>query len=286
MKNSNELKNRIKSVKETSQITKAMNLISIIKMRRALAKFEANKAYAQNIEEAIKEIFALKRETENIYFKKRPGNKTAYIVIASDRGLAGGYNSDVLSLASEDMKDIKIKHIYSLGVVAYEHFEKRDIIANSEYLDVMKEPILANARKIMYNMIELYKDGEVDIVKIVYTKSISLNEIAPVVKVLLPITVEEDEVTLNYKNDSQLEYAEDSNRTLSVIVKQYLLQTIYSALLQSEVAEHYHRMVAMDNATRNSSEILDKLKLTYNKIRQEKITTEITETASSRIRTD
>ena len=286
MKNSNEVKNRIKSIKETGQITKAMNLISIIKMRKAMAKYEANKNYTSKLRESVKEIFLSEKEFDSKYFHKKNGNRVAYIVIASDRGLAGDYNNEVLELAYQDMKNITEKQVYSLGVLAHDYFNKRNIKTDAEYLHVMNRPILANARQMMYNMIELYDDDIVDEVKIAYTSMKNLNDIKAVVETVLPIDTGESQEENNFKEYQNLEYTCDHNETIAVIVRQYILGTIYCALLQSEVAEHYHRMVAMDSATRNSGEILNKLKLEYNKIRQEKITKEITETSSSRIRTE
>ena len=283
MKNSNEVKSRIKSIKDTSQITRAMNLISTIKMRKAMAKYEDNKEYTTKLKESIKEVYVAEKEANSKYFNEKKGDKVAYIVVASDRGLAGDYNDDVFNTAYDDMQYVKEKKVYPLGFLSEFYFQKRDIKIEPEYLCVTNSPNTSNARRIMYNMVELYDDGIVDEIRIVYTSIKSLNDMKAVVETILPISFNKDEIK-GYKKYKTFDYTCDYKETLSLVVKQYVLGKIYSCLLQAEVAEHYHRMIAMDSATRNSKEILEELQLEFNKIRQEKITKEITETSSSRMR--
>jgi F-type H+-transporting ATPase subunit gamma len=289
MKSSNEIKTRIKSIKDTSQITKAMQLISVAKMRKALIKYEANKSYNNLLKKAIIDIFSSNEEFVNPYAVKRQGNRVAYIVIASDKGMAGDYNHKVLDLAYDDMKNVKEKFVFTIGHIAYDYFAHKGINVDIEYLHIIDNPNLSDARKIMYNILDLYDRGMMDEIKIVYTTMITNSDIKPIIQKLLPLKNKDEyldelkEQNIEYQNNN-FEFNDKLKEVIDTVVEQYILGTIYSALIQSVVAEHFKRMVAMDSATRNSKEILEKLSLEYNKLRQEKITTEIIETSVSMLR--
>ncbi|HKL94435.1 MAG TPA: ATP synthase F1 subunit gamma [Clostridia bacterium] len=288
MKSNNEIKSRIKVVKETSQITKAMKLISTIKLKRALVKFEANKIYNRKLRKSIVDIFSSGEEFENHYSIKREGGRIAYIVIASDKGLAGDYNHKVLDLAYEDMKNVKEKYVFTIGHIAIDYFTHKGIEVDNEYQDIIENPLLADARNIMYNLLDMYNNNFIDEIRLVYTSMLSFTTSAPTVDILLPFHTR-DEYLQEFKTDSEEQKTDyrlngNSGEVIDTIVEQYILGIIYSALIQSVMAENYKRMVAMDSATRNSKEMLEKLSIEFNKIRQEKITTEITETSVSLLR--
>lgn len=288
MKSSNELKTRIKSIKDTSQITKAMELISVAKMRKALIKLEANKSYNSLLQKTVTDILNTDEELKSIYTEKRERNRTAYIVIASDKGMAGDYNHKVLDLAYSDMSKIKEKFVFTIGHIAHDYFAHKGINIDIEYLHIIDNPTLHDARKIMYNLIGLYNRNLMDRVKIVYTERITNSDNKPVIVDLLPFNIEEfkkkDAQEEENLNPQKPEFKGDKVEVINTVIEQYLLGTLYSALIQSVCAEHFKRMVAMDSATRNSKEILEKLSLEYNKLRQEKITTEIIETSVSMLR--
>lgn len=288
MKSNIEIKSRIKVVKETSQITQAMKLISTIKLKRALGKFESNKTYHRKLRKSIVNIFSSVEEFENRYSHKRAGGRIAYIVIASDKGLAGDYNHKVLDLAYEDMKDKKEKYVFIIGHVAIDYFKHKDIEVDNEYQHIIENPLLADARKIVFNLLDMYNNNFIDEIRLVYTSMQSIATSTPTVDVLLPFHTRE-EYLAEFQTDSEEQKTDyrfngDSGEVVDTIVEQYILGTIYSALIQSVIAENYKRMVAMDSATRNGKEMLEKLSVEFNKLRQEKITTEITETSVSLLR--
>lgn len=285
MKSANEIKARIKSIKETSQITKAMKMISISKMRKALVKYEANRSFNNILKKSIIEIFAHHEKTEHPYLLKREGKRTAYIVITSDKGFAGDFNHKIIELAYKDMQEVREKYIFTIGRMSYDYFANKGIKIDMDFIHITNNPTLDDARKLMYDVLDLYDKELLDEVKIVYTRVLSNSSHEAVIEKLLPLSEDyfikekAKEENKSLKEAQELEFNGKYREVINIVIKQHILGTIYSALIQSIAAEHYSRMVAMDNATRNSKEMLIRLNLEFNKLRQEKITTEICETS-------
>lgn len=280
MKSGKELKSRIKSIEETSKITKAMHLVSIARMRKAMRAYDDNRLYFEALRKAVAYIFAREDEINSPYVGEAKEGRAAYIVIASDKGLAGGFNQQVLGFALEDMKDAGEKHVIAIGQKALDFFRARGIEVASSYLDIMHHPELDDARMIMYEVLELFDGGEVSKVRLVFTRLDRAGHYLPAAIDLLPVNEKAliEEVGIEgTPADYELQFYDD---VVDMVVRQYLLGCVYSALIQSLVAENYSRMVAMESATNNSMKMLAKLNLYYNKLRQEKITTEIGETSA------
>lgn len=288
MKSSSELKNRIKSIKDTAQITKAMQLISVMKMRKAIAKFDSNKRYNELLKKTISDIFSVKFESSNRYTVKREGNRIAYIVISSDKGLAGDYNNKVLELAYNDMKYADEVYVYALGHIGADYFKTCGFETNTDFVHIMDNPNTYYARHLMYEIMDLYNQDIIDEARIAFTSMVSLSNNKPIVKKLLPLSSKDYYIKETLPTEENpieiLEFNGNYNDVIESVVEQFILGIIYSALIQSEVAEHYQRMMAMDSATRNGEEMLEKLSLEFNKVRQEKITTEILETSVAMLR--
>jgi len=186
------------------------------------------------------------------------------------------------------MKNVKEKYVFTIGHIAIDYFTHKGIEVDNEYQDIIENPLLADARNIMYNLLDMYNNNFIDEIRLVYTSMLSFTTSAPTVDILLPFHTR-DEYLQEFKTDSEEQKTDyrlngNSGEVIDTIVEQYILGIIYSALIQSVMAENYKRMVAMDSATRNSKEMLEKLSIEFNKIRQEKITTEITETSVSLLR--
>lgn len=283
MKNLTDIKHRIKSIAETRKITKAMETISIAKMRKALAVYESNMVFFNRIRTVMTDIIHHSKDVSNIFMRPRKGSRCIFIVIASDKGLAGGYNNNVLIEAWKKIEKVEDKHIITVGQVAREFFQKRKIMIDIEFSHLTQDPTFFDAVNIVDSIIDLYKQNLTDKVYVVYTEMVNSTSMRPAILKLLPLS--EQEVTKDIKEDEdkdeyyfkELLYDPTPDEVLEELVPQYLSGIVYGTLVQSVASEHSSRMMAMSNATRNAGEILDELNLDYNRARQESITNELSE---------
>lgn len=282
MRSITDIKSRIKSIGETRQITNAMELISISKLKRAQQKFERNLAYFEKLKVTIKDIVVHSKGIFHKYLSRRSGSRAAYIVISSDKGLAGGYNLNVLNLAWEHMQDKQDKYIFTIGHTATEYFRRKGISVDVEFLHVSQNPTIEDARNITFDVLQLYDKNLMDEVYIVFTDMFSTGTLKPVVYKLLPL-IETDMVNtkleIEYLNDVM--YDPNPAEVLDMLIPQYIVGMLYAALIHASASEHRARMLAMETATVNADEMLAELKLDYNRARQEKITNELLEIVSA-----
>lgn len=285
MKNIIDIKHRHESIKETAQITKAMEMISTSKLRKANAKFINNTAYFNKVRATIKDILNhTGGEISHPYLKSQYGEKTAYIVIASDKGLAGDYNHKVLKLAMEEISDKKERYILIIGQMARDFFSSHDIHPDVEYLHTAQNPTLEDARRITEDLMDMFENKLIDSIKIIYTKMISATVQKPIVLHLLPLMLEDFlDVEDEARYSAVLDFEPSPKKVIDILVPQYILGIVYSCLIQSVYSEHYERMRTMHNATINANELMEKLDLEYNRARQEAVTKEIAEISSSAI---
>lgn len=282
MQNITDLKARIKSITETRKITKAMELISISKLRRAQDKYDRNMAYFNKLRITIKDIAVHSKEIYHKYLTKRSGDRAAYVVIASDKGLAGGYNHNVLNLAWSHMKDRSEKVIFTIGHTATEFFNRINVPADMEFLHVSQNPCLSDARNITYDILSLFDNNYIDEAFVVYSDFISSTSISPQILKLLPV-VENEMLDIELTSDytTPVLYDPSPIEVLDLLIPQYVVGMMYNCLIHSNASEHKARMIAMDNATRNADEMLGRLALEYNRARQEAITSELLEIISA-----
>ncbi|MCK5130371.1 MAG: F0F1 ATP synthase subunit gamma, partial [Clostridiales bacterium] len=173
MINMSEIKNRIGAIGQTRKITSAMHLISSVKLRKALEKQSMNKAYIDRIRSILKDILIHSGEIEHPFINDKPGSRTAFIVIAGDKGLAGPYNHNVLKKALKEMEGIDEKYIFTVGHMATSFFNRKNHMVDVEFLHTAQNPQLENARQIADVIIDLYKQKHIDKVKIIYTHFVS-----------------------------------------------------------------------------------------------------------------
>lgn len=283
MSNTSDIKHRIKSVTDTYHITKAMELISVSKMKKAVTKCAYSKNYFDKVRYTIKDIILHSPNIEHKYIQHRKGIRTAYVVIAGDKGLAGGYNNSVLNMAWEHMQKRPERYVITIGQMAREFFENKRQEIDLEFTHAVNSPTLHDARGIMRDILNLYDQNLMDEVIVCYTRLISTVKQAPSMARLLPIQ-EKDlravEVNSSYTGD--IAYHPSPKEVLRVLVPQYLVGTIYSTLVQSVASEHCARMVAMSSANKNAEKMLSALNLEYNKARQDEVTNELLEITSSK----
>lgn len=272
-----DIKQRLKSINETKQITKAMHLISSAKVKKAMQRYESNKSYQEKVRYTIKDILKHSESIEHVYLEHNEGGRAAYIVISADKGFAGGYNHNVLNLALSHMQDKAEKYILTVGYVGKNFFEHEGYMVDIEFLNTAQDPSLYNARQIAYDILDLYENRVMDEVYIAYTAFLSPIKQEPRVLKLLPVEMEDfqDVTTADYSAD--MLYLPSPKEVFDRLIPEYLIGVIYSALVQSFVSEQYARMVAMDSSTKNATKMINKLTSEYNRARQHQITQEIAE---------
>ncbi|WP_334297447.1 ATP synthase F1 subunit gamma [Alkaliphilus hydrothermalis] len=270
-----DIKRRIKSVNSTKQITKAMELVSSAKLRKAKEELEKTKPYFNAMEDTIRGIFANTKGIKHEFLTQRDVKKTAYIVITADRGLCGGYNSNVIKLANSHMAEKQNKSIIAVGARGRDFFKKRDFDFDGEYTQLSETPSFSTAQQISRLALELYKQGLVDEVNLVYTQFISTINQKPTVKRILPLEISAEEGSKGSK--TMIAYEPSPEAVLDYLVPKYVDGMVFGALVESATSEQAARRVAMESATDNAEEMIGNLKLVYNRARQASITQEIAE---------
>jgi F-type H+-transporting ATPase subunit gamma len=272
-----EIKRRIKSVKNTRQITKAMKMVAAAKLRRAQERAESSRPYSEKIKEVISSIAAGTKDFSHPMLEDRPVKKTGYLVMTSDRGLAGGYNANVLRLVSNT---IKKKHnstdeymIFVIGKKGRDYFRKRKMPIVQEVIGLTDNPTLTEIKDISSKAIGMFAEQTFDELVLFYNRFDSAIQQTPVEKKILPLQ-SEDVIT---KTSMVYEYEPSSEVVLEELLPKYAETLIYSALLDSKASEYGARMTAMGSATDNASELIDSLTLKFNRARQAAITQEIAE---------
>lgn len=269
----NDIKARMKSVTGTMQITKAMELVANSKLRRAKEKVENARPFYEAMRKAIATLEGSK-EIASPFVKSKDGGKTLFIVIAGDRGLAGGYNSSVFKLA-ERLSDGKETVFLPIGKKAFEYFKHRNRETFISSQALASDTGVGSCLALSEAIVEAFLKGEISSVKLVYTKFVSMISQLPVYEDVLPLDFSKED---GINSDPIIE--EEADEMLLKIVPQYVGGLIFSAICESLASEHGARRSAMNAANKNAEEMLDTLMLKFNRARQAIITQEITEIVS------
>jgi len=271
---------RIKSVKSTKKITRAMELIASSRIVKAQQRMESSNSYIEVLDEIVQELVNLGSIAQEN--SEQETNKVALIVITSDRGLAGAYNSNILKLAEQKYQEVassnKEVDLYAIGKKASGYFTYRNIDPTSSYEGITDEPKFENAFEVMSSVIESYNNGDLAEVHILYTKYVSALTQNAIVKQLLPLVKAEDK-----SNEQEGEktggysFEPSAEEVLEELIPKYMNATLFGALLNSSTSEHASRMRAMKAATENAEDLVKVLTRQSNQARQAEITTEISE---------
>jgi F-type H+-transporting ATPase subunit gamma len=276
MPSAQDIKRRIKGVVSTQQITKAMKLVSTVKLQRARTAAEKSKAYFDYMYETVTSILARTGSIKHRYLQ--PGNspKKAVITISSNRGLAGGYNSNIVKLITGQegwkKEDVVICAVGNKG---------RDSLARAGYeicqdfSHVVEEPTYPDARDIANAMLKSYEQGEIGEIYLAYTRFVNTVSHVPTLLKLLPVEMPAKEEEAS--TDAIMNFEMEDEEALDLIIPKYVASMIYGGLVEAAASENGARMQAMDNATSNAEEMISDLTLKYNRARQGSITQELTE---------
>jgi len=272
-----ELKGRIDSTKKTKQITGAMELVSASKMSKAEQNARGFVPYAEKLQEVVSSIANSNTDLQHPMLTKREVKKTGYLIITSDRGLVGAYNSHILrNLVNKIEQNHSSKDEYTLIVIGrkgYDFCRKRGLPVSQSILGVSDHPSFADVKDLASEAVQMYADQEIDELHIIYNHYVSAISQVVTNKQLLPIEDMEEQ------NASASDYEFDPNQEeiLEVLLPQYAESLIFGALLDGKASEHAASMTAMRSATDNANELIGDLELSYNRARQAAITQEITE---------
>ncbi|MDT8715585.1 ATP synthase F1 subunit gamma [Clostridium sp. 19966] len=266
------IKRRMKSVKNTIKITKAMNLVATSKLRKvrlSLARAEEfNSEYAKLFED-VKDNF----EGNSIFVRGNKSKKKLYVVFTSESGLCGGYNVSVVNSVAEFIGDDKENsEIFVVGQKGRSYFRRFKYETAAEYVEVSDIPTIKEAVDISRHIISLYEEGKVGEVYFVYTHFHSSVKQDVKIDKMLPIEIDKTKMNNNY-----ITFEPDIEASFDYLLREYVKQSVYYTLTTAKASEHASRMNAMDGATKNANELIDDLNLLYNRIRQSSITQEITE---------
>lgn len=269
-----DIKLRIKSVESTMQITKAMELVASSKMRRAKERVEHSRPYFETLHKTLTEIAAADPRARNPYLRRDEIRKTLLIVIAGDRGLAGGYNSNVLKQAVAESGEVVVLPI---GKRSAEYFVHHDVPLFTQEVLLAADIAVGECFQLSRQITEGYLKGEYDAVKICYTRFDSMMTQTATTMEVLPLSIEPTEQQKAEARRSQILYKPSSEEVFSAIIPEYVAGIVYGAVCESVASELAARRTAMDAATKNAGEMIDHLNLYYNRARQAAITQEITE---------
>jgi len=283
-----DIKRRKASIQSTSQITKAMKLVSTVKLQHAKGRAEETKPYFDKMYETVSGMLAKSQNVDHPLLTERKTDgpkKKGVILISSNRGLAGGYNSNVVKLVTQG--DFPVEHtvVFPVGRKGMEAVQRIGFTCQGDYSEVMNNPLFGDAVSIVKTVVSAMESGEIDEVYLAYTVFKNTVTHIPTLIKMLPFS-EEDIQEMTREDDAAAEkggaralmnYEPDESEALGYIIPMYMNSLIFGALVEAVASENGARMQAMDSATSNAEEMSDTLSLQYNRARQSAITQELTE---------
>lgn len=277
MANMRDIKTRIRSVENTRKITKAMKMVAASKLRRAQEQAQAARPYTDKLREVIVNLAGGTTGTAHPMLVSRPVKKTGYLIITSDRGLAGGYNGNLLRLLTQTLKQRHKSNdefvIFAIGRKATDYLNKRKYPVISSVTGLSDTPQFADVKAIASQAVNFYAEEQFDELYLLYNEFVNPVIQRPIETRLLPLANDQ----FAGKSSGSYEYEPSQEEVLAQILPRYAETLIYSALLDGKASEHASRMNAMSNATDNATEMIGNLKLQFNRARQAAITQEIAE---------
>lgn len=272
-----DIKRRKSSIQSTQQITKAMKLVSTVKLQRAKANAERSKAYFDCMYATVKSMLAKAGELDHKFLHPGESARKAVVVITSNRGLAGGYNSNITKLITNGELNKEDLDIYAIGK------KGRDILARNGYnvvwedSEIIEEPSYPDAMRLANSLLQSFANGEIGEIYLAYTRFKNTVSHEPVLIKLLPVEITEAKEDDTQGMEASMGFEPEDDEALNMIIPKYITSLIYGGLIESVASENGARMQAMDSATGNAEEMIEDLTLKFNRARQGSITQELTE---------
>jgi len=286
MSSVHEIKMRMKSIKETRQITKAMKLVAAAKLKKARKLLDETLPYFDKVKMTMADILVHSGDIDSPFFDLRHEKKSksqAFVIFSGDKGLAGGYNHNIIKLAEEKLGDFPDAVLYIAGYMGRKHFIQKKFNVDPQFDFPVQNPTLFRAREMSEFIVDKFRKGELDEVYLVYTYMHSTIKLEPHFTKLLPLDHEELMEELGVSKDAvriiddPIVYEPSPESVLDVLIGKYVKGILYGALVEAFTSEQSARITAMDSATSNADEMLYELNLQYNRARQTSITQEISE---------
>lgn len=274
-----DIKRRKASIQSTGQITKAMKLVSTVKLQKSRNKAESSKPYFDLMYETIASMLEKSGTIDHKYLRAGDSKKKAVVAITSNRGLAGGYNNNIVKLvAGSEKLPVEDTVVYAIGRKGVEGLSRRGYQITADCSEVIDEPQYQDAADLTRELLEAFGRNEIGEIYLAYTSFKNTAVHIPKLIKLLPFTMEEKAAGGEApKAQALMNYEPNAEEVLDMIIPKYMSSLIYGALLEAVASENGARMTAMDSATKNADEMLEKLELQYNRARQGAITQELTE---------
>ena len=270
-----DIKRRKQSISSTQQITKAMKLVSTVKLQKAKTRAEATDPYFHYMYKTVSSILAKSKNLSHPFLTAGESTKKAVVVITSNRGLAGGYNSNVVKLVTGEDWDKEDVDIYAIGGKGAEALEHKGYHIADNASEIMENPTYPDAAAMCQKVLDAFVNGEVGEIYLAYTHFKNTVSHEPELIKLLPVEIDEED--LNEESDILMNYEPNEEEALNMIIPKYVTSLFYGALVEAVASENGARMQAMDSATSNAGEMISDLTLKYNRARQGSITQELTE---------
>ncbi len=271
-----DIKRRKVSIQSTQQITKAMKLVSTVKLQKAKQRAEQSQAYFKCMYDTVVSMLAKAGELDHPYLKPGHSKKKGIIVITSNRGLAGGYNSNIIKLITKGNLKKEDLQLYIIGKKGRDSLQKYGYSIKEDYSEMLDEPLYSEAMELSAKVLEDFTNGEIGEIYLAYTGFKNTVVHNPTLLKLLPVDMK------NVKEDTtgakaQMNFEPSDDRALDMIIPKYITSLIYGGLVESVASENGARMQAMDSATSNAEDMIEDLTLMFNRARQGSITQELTE---------
>ena len=272
-----DIKRRRESIQSTGQITKAMKLVSTVKLQKAKGKAENTKPYFEHMYKAVNSMLRKSGNILHPYLQSGSSEKKGIIMVTSNRGLAGGYNSNIIKMVMNSGISKEDAVIYAVGKKGRDALARRGYTIAEDYSEAMDEPVFNDATAIGRKVLEDFAKGKIGEIYLVYTEFKNTVTHIPTWLKLLPVVVSEEEEEDEADKLTLMNYEPEAEEALDLIIPKYINSLIYGGLMQSFASENGARMQAMDSATTNAEEMISTLELSYNRARQSAITQELTE---------
>ncbi|MCI9209147.1 MAG: ATP synthase F1 subunit gamma [Eubacterium sp.] len=270
-----DIKRRRSSIQSTQQITKAMKLVSTVKLQKAKNRAEETNPYFNHMYQTVVSMLKRSGTIMHPYLTAGESSKKAVVVITSNRGLAGGYNSNVVKLITDSGWNKEDVTVYAIGNKGKEALERRGYTVLADYSEVIESPVYEDAAAVCGQVLKAFQEGEIGEIYLAYTHFKNTVSHEPTLMKLLPVEIDETEETEN--SNILMNYEPNDEEALDMIIPKYITSLFYGALVEAVASENGARMQAMDSATSNAEEMISDLSLKYNRARQGSITQELTE---------
>ncbi|MCR5399485.1 MAG: ATP synthase F1 subunit gamma [Lachnospiraceae bacterium] len=275
-----DIKRRRSSIQSTGQITKAMKLVSTVKLQRTKQAAQNSKGYFDYMYRTVSSMLAKAGQIEHPYVKGNESDKKAVVMITGNRGLAGGYNSNIVKLVTRGDLKKEDMIIYTLGKKGREAMNRHGYTLAEDYSTMIDAPEYVDAMRLSATLLSAYRAGEIGEIYLAYTNFKNTVVHEPKLMKLLPVDKAEQiegPVEEIQGSEAPMNFEPEEEEALDMIIPKYVTSIIYGGMIESVASENGARMQAMDNATTNAEEMIDKLTLQYNRARQGSITQELTE---------